>query len=293
MATSQQPARLGRPDRRPAGRGLRGVAAARRGLQATALAAAIAAGVLALAACGTIVAPTAHTSGSGAGQSGGSASGAPSGTAPIAAGQLLCARPASTSRVAIAQSLLPRIIQPVRPGQQAAPPQPPASSKPPKSPKSDMPAGAHSPAPVATPRPGLFVVKTVTSAVQVHALARAVCGLPRFPRGAIRCPAAFLGSYELTFTSGGRKLPVVVQDSGCQAVTGAGGVRSAVGKPAFWKLLTKLAGPPVRFPGHLPGEPGGPVLPGQHCMRPMAGQAPVKPARACPQSAMPIVPRQQ
>jgi hypothetical protein len=132
------------------------------------------------------------------------------------------------------------------------------------------------------------VVKTVTSPSKVHALALAVCGLPKFPSEPISCPALFDGSYQLTFTADGRKLPtVVIQDSGCQTVTGAGVVRTVAGRAAFWKLLTKLAGPPVHPPGHLPGEPGGPLVPGQQCSRPADGKV----ARACPGLAKSVVPQ--
>jgi hypothetical protein len=120
----------------------------------------------------------------------------------------------------------------------------------------------------------------------VHALAQAICGLPKFPTEPINCPALYAGSYQLTFTSDGRKLPpVVIQESGCRTVTGAGPVRWADGESAFWKLLTKLAGPPVLPPGHLPR---GPVIPGQYCSHPVTGKV----ARACPGQAMPIVPQQ-
>jgi hypothetical protein len=275
-----------------------GESAGRRGLQSPVLAGtmavgALAVGALALAACGSVVAPAAHNVGasssaaaSGAAQSGAAPSGAAS---AVSASQLLCARPAVTSRVVIAQSLLPRPILPVRPGQQGTAPKPGIQPRPPAPPKPGSPATPPPPPPppgapgqppkAGAPRPGLFVVKTVTNPSKVHALAQAVCGLPKFPREPINCPALFAGSYLLTFTSAAQKLPtVVVQDSGCQTVTGAGVVRKASGQPAFWKLLTRLAGPAVHPPGHLPGGPGGPLIPGQQCRRPAAGKV----ARACP-----------
>jgi hypothetical protein len=105
----------------------------------------------------------------------------------------------------------------------------------------------------------------VTSGAKARALARSVCGLPAFPRGPVNCPALLSGSYRLSFTADGRKLPVVtVQETGCQTVTGLGTVRTAATRPGFWKLLSGLAGRPFDQPVHLPGtpvSPGGPLQP--------------------------------
>ncbi len=87
-------------------------------------------------------------------------------------------------------------------------------------------------------RPGTF--RTVTNPGEVHGLARALCALPKMPRGPLPCPAQFPGSYQFYFTADGLRLPVVVvQESGCRAVTGLGPVRRA-DQPAFWRLLTRI-----------------------------------------------------
>jgi hypothetical protein len=97
------------------------------------------------------------------------------------------------------------------------------------------------------------------------ALARAVCGLPLMSGGLLHCPQQTTASYRLTFTAGGRLLPaVVVQPSGCETVTGAGGPRTVARDPAFLKKLATMAGP-LPLPGavHLPGTAvsGGPLRP--------------------------------
>jgi hypothetical protein len=231
------------------------------------LAGSLAFGALALAGCGSVVAADAGSSGSG------STTAPSAGTVPP--GQVLCARPAAASRVVVARTNFPRPILPVRQSQagassgqaQAAP-----SGKPGK--------------PGALRRPEPFVVKVVTSAARVHALAQAVCALPALPRGRINCPALITGSYQLTFTVAGRRLPAVsAQLAGCETVTGAGIVRSASTRPAFWKLLAKIAGPATGLPVHLPGGPvvpGGPLQPrGPSCSPPSKQVSPAAPTRTC------------
>ncbi|HXP19584.1 MAG TPA: hypothetical protein VN840_08050 [Streptosporangiaceae bacterium] len=92
---------------------------------------------------------------------------------------------------------------------------------------------------------------TVTDPAKARTLARAVCDLPDMPKGVFHCPASFGGGYQLTFTAGGRRLPVVnVQAGGCERVTGAGGVRWAARTPGFWAVLGRIAG--VRAIAHSP-----------------------------------------
>ena len=58
---------------------------------------------------------------------------------------------------------------------------------------------------------------------QARAVARAVCALPRMPRGPLACPADWGASYRLEFAAAGRRFAVVtVQASGCRRVSGAG-----------------------------------------------------------------------
>jgi len=99
----------------------------------------------------------------------------------------------------------------------------------------------------------------------------------------------FTGVYQLTFTADGRQLPTVtVQDTGCQTVTGAGVVRTAISRPAFWALLTKAAGPAVRWPVHLPPAPGAPGPGGPVCGPPSTRTTPGVPARSCPGPIHPV-----
>jgi hypothetical protein len=266
------------------------------------LAGALGVAALALVGCGTVVAPAAQSSGvSGSGQP----SAAPS--QPTPASQLLCASPAAVSRVAIAQTPYPRLILPAQPAQHskpglsAEPAQPPVAAQPPvtaqpapsaKPVPSAMPVASAPPVPstrpggTVAPRPP--IVKIVTSAPRSRALARAVCNLPGFPRGRVNCPALFTGVYQLTFTADGRQLTTVtIQDAGCQAVTGAGVTRTASGQSAFWTLLTKTAGPAVRWPWwHLPGPPAGPG--GPVCGPPSTRTPPGAPKRFCPGPIHPV-----
>lgn len=239
----------------------------RSALAGRVLAGSLAFGALALTGCGSVVAADAGNSGSGS-------TAAPSaGTVPP--GQVLCARPAAASRVIVARTNFPRPILPAGQGQAGA------SSGQAEAAPSGKPGK-----PGALRRPELGVVKVVTSPARVHALARAVCDLPRLPRGRINCPALITGSYQLTFTVAGRKLPVVAaQIAGCETVTGAGAVRSASTRPAFWRLLAKIAGPATGFPVHLPGAPlgpGGPLQPrSPSCSPPSKKTPPGTPTRTC------------
>ena len=85
---------------------------------------------------------------------------------------------------------------------------------------------------------------------QVQAVARAVCALPRMPRGPLACPADWGASYRLDFAAPGRRFAVVtVQASGCRRVSGAGPARWAVQSPGFWPALNQAGAVPWPHPG--------------------------------------------
>jgi hypothetical protein len=257
-----------------------------------ALAGTLAVAALALAGCGAAAATEAGNVSGTSGGAAGSGSASATSARPLPAGHLLCARPAAASRVVIAVTDYPRTIAPAQPGRVAAPAKP---AEPLKPSRPARPAAARPTAVI--PRPQPAIVKVVTSAARARALARGLCGLPRMPRGPLRCPALFAGSYQLTFTAAGRKLPVVsIQLTGCQAVTGAGPVRSAATRPAFWALLARIAGRVTPLPVHLPGgpvspgTPFGPVSPGlSGCEPPTVRTHPGPPVRACPGPDRPVV----
>ncbi len=223
---------------------------------------------LAVAGCGSVTAGTsgsgsaagAPRSGSGGAGTGGAGTAGQDATgSKLVAGSALCAHPAEPRRVLIVRTGIVRVLE----GGKRA-----------------QPAGSLPPA--IGSRPGTF--KTVTNPGEVHGLARALCALPKMPRGPLPCPAQFPGSYQFYFTADGLRLPVVVvQESGCRAVTGLGPVRRA-DQPAFWRLLTHIVStePLTPSPGS-PGsvQPGGPDLPGSGLVtgcEPTPGQ----PLRACP-----------
>jgi hypothetical protein len=91
---------------------------------------------------------------------------------------------------------------------------------------------------------------TVATPAGARAVARALCGLPAFPRGVINCPAQLAGTtYLLRFTADGRRLSAVtIEATGCEAVTGVGPVRWAAKSPGFWRTLATAAdlSPPGR-----------------------------------------------
>ena len=126
---------------------------------------------------------------------------------------VLCADPAAASRVVISRTMVTRQIQPLK-----------------SLPPAQVSVAAGNPA---------------------RSLARALCALPRMPKGTFSCPALLFGHVTLTFTVAGRRLPAVtIQPTGCQSVTGLGPVRWVAKSPGFWAVLARAAGTtgPVRFP---------------------------------------------
>jgi hypothetical protein len=85
---------------------------------------------------------------------------------------------------------------------------------------------------------------TVTSAAAARSVARALCALPRMPRGIFSCPMQLGGtSYRLTFMARGRQLAAVTAvATGCQTVTGVGPVRRALDTSGFWSVLGRAMG---------------------------------------------------
>ena len=80
---------------------------------------------------------------------------------------------------------------------------------------------------------------------QAQAVARAVCALPRMPRGTFACPADWGVSYRLEFAAAGRRFGVVtVNAGGCRPVSGAGPVRWLERSPGFWTVLERATGVP-------------------------------------------------
>jgi hypothetical protein len=106
---------------------------------------------------------------------------------------------------------------------------------------------------------------TVRNAARVRALAKALCALPKVPKGILNCPALLEGTYTLRFTAAGRRLPVVrIEQSGCQTVTGLGPVRTVSTSPRFWPVLAKAAAAGVTIPPrpvYLPEFPAGACTP--------------------------------
>jgi hypothetical protein len=90
-----------------------------------------------------------------------------------------------------------------------------------------------------------FPPRVTTSRPQAQAVARAVCALPRMPRGTMACPADWGVSYRLEFATAGRRFGVVTVDaSGCQPVSGAGPMRWLVRTHGFWTVLERATGMP-------------------------------------------------
>jgi hypothetical protein len=98
-------------------------------------------------------------------------------------------------------------------------------------------------------------VMTISAAPQVQALAAALCGLPRLPRG-LHCPAALSGALRLEFTAAGQAYPPLrIQDSGCANVTGMGPLRQWSWSSRPGQLLSAAAGGKGRLvPGTHPSS---------------------------------------
>jgi hypothetical protein len=96
---------------------------------------------------------------------------------------------------------------------------------------------------------------TLHGAIQVRALATALCTLPPMTSGQ-SCPAAPGGSVRLVFTAGEQGFPPVsVQESGCRSVTGAGPVRSWSASSPFGQQLSEAVGGVGRLvPGTHPSS---------------------------------------
>ena len=86
--------------------------------------------------------------------------------------------------------------------------------------------------------PGRVIV--VSSARATAALV-SVCGLPRFPRGAVfHCPIDFTLRYRLTFDTLVGRLSFSADPYGCQMVSGHGFLRQA--RPGLWRSLGRAIG---------------------------------------------------
>lgn len=229
--------------------------------------AAAALATLAVAGCGSV---TAAQSAQNAGAQNAASGAGAAAIRVLPAASRLCARPGAVGKVFIVrQAGLPRSPE----GTPALPSN-----------------GGNAPAGQSGSVPAPVRVTTVTSAKQARTLARAVCALPRAPRGPMSCPAMFPGVFRLSFIAPGVSLPAVtIQTSGCEIVTGISPPRTAIGRQSFWNLLARLAGPAPGWPAHLPGAPvapGAPVLPGNGtghgCAPRSASTPPGSPVKACP-----------
>ncbi len=101
---------------------------------------------------------------------------------------------------------------------------------------------------------------TLTGAIQVQAMAAALCALPPLPAGQ-HCPAASAASLRLLFAAGAQSFPAVtVQESGCRSVTGLGATRWWSGSAPLSVLLDEAVGGLGRLaPGAHPSSvPTGP-----------------------------------
>jgi hypothetical protein len=90
---------------------------------------------------------------------------------------------------------------------------------------------------------------TVASPRRIRGAARALCALPRLPKGAFHCPVDLGIDYALTFTAkGSAGLTVGVDATGCETVTGLGATRWVARTPGFWVKLGKAMG--LRHPDY-------------------------------------------
>lgn len=123
----------------------------------------------------------------------------------------------------------------------------------------------------------------VTTPAHARTAARALCALPRLPRGVLHCPDLTVGStYLLRFTADGRRLPAVsIEATGCEVVTGVGSARWAARSSGFWRTLAAAAN--VSPPGRAAFTGGG--TPDCEPVSGLPDQASGCPARLNPESA--------
>jgi len=85
---------------------------------------------------------------------------------------------------------------------------------------------------------------TVRSVTKMRTVQRALCALPKQPKGIYHCPADLGISYRLRYHSARGVLPAVTaQTTGCEIVTGLGkATRWAAESPRFWTTLRRAIG---------------------------------------------------
>ncbi len=161
-------------------------------------------GPVAVAACGSAPPPGGSAGHSGITRSSSPAPAARPSTAAIPAGRVLCADPDAVTKVIIASNSLAQQIRPLR------------------------------------PLPARFV--TEASGDPARSLARALCALPRMPRGLVNCPMELPGQFMLRFWAALRQRPGVrVTPTGCGTVTGLRPVRRVLLASPFWQALVRAA----------------------------------------------------
>ncbi len=86
-------------------------------------------------------------------------------------------------------------------------------------------------------------VLTVDKSASVQEAAKALCALPRMPKGAFHCPADIGIDYRLRFSAAEGSYPaVLVHATGCEQVSGVGPTRWIARTPSFWHELGKAIG---------------------------------------------------
>lgn len=90
--------------------------------------------------------------------------------------------------------------------------------------------------------PAKFVVRNQHS---VQAIANALCQLPAMPTAAIVCPADFGPQYAFQFATNRTRFRVILLDvTGCEAVSGLGQIRWVARSIGFWHQLGTALGYP-------------------------------------------------
>lgn len=103
----------------------------------------------------------------------------------------------------------------------------------------------------AGPQPTTAPAITITSRARSVALAKAICALPRMPRGVLGCPIDIGGGFHLVFATSHLQLPaVMIRASGCETEVGAspGRPRWIVPSGGFWATFARLTG--IKAPAH-------------------------------------------